>query len=95
MYVALGTAYRNQAAGDGYVNNHMRAIKINDVKPDFCDEICLPPLAKPKRNGRHQKKRKEKGDRPEKTQGPQACTRCGQTGHNKKNARKCSEWRPH
>ena len=95
MYVALGTAYQNQEAGDGYINNHMRTIKIDDIMPDFCDEICLPPLAKPKRKGRHQKKRKEKGDRPERTQGPQAYTRCSQTGHNKKNAKKCPEWRAH
>ena len=50
-------------------DNSTHAIKINNIKPDFCDEICLPPLAKPKRNGRHQKKRKENGDRPKKTQG--------------------------
>jgi hypothetical protein len=59
------------------------------IKPDFCDDVCLPPPAKPKRNGLQQKKRKEKRDRPEKLQRPQVCIRCNHTGHNKKNTRKC------
>jgi hypothetical protein len=71
--------YQNQETGDGYLNYHMRTIKIDDE--------CLPPSAKPKKTrppGPNQKKRKEKGDKPERPQGSQAYMRCGHIGHNKR-----------
>ena len=79
--------YQNQETGDGYLNYHMRTIKIDDE--------CLPPPAKPKKTRPNQKKRKEKGDKPERPQGPQACMRCGRIVNNKKNARECPAWRPY
>jgi hypothetical protein len=46
----------------------MRAIKIDDIPlPSFYD-ACYPPPPKPKKAGPNQKKRKEKGDKPESTQ---------------------------
>jgi hypothetical protein len=90
-YVALGTAYQQQETGDGYINNHMRTIKIDDIPlPLFCNNECFPPPPKPKKAGPNQKKRKEKGDKPESTQDqPYSYTRCGRTGHNKRNKKNC------
>jgi hypothetical protein len=54
--------------GDGYINNHMCTIKIDDIPlPSFCDNECFPPPLKPKKAGLNQKERKEKGDKPKST----------------------------
>jgi hypothetical protein len=96
-YVALGTAYQLRETGDGYINNHMRTIKIDDIPlPSFCDDECFPPPLKPKKAGLNQKKRKEKGDKPESTQNKlYSYTHCGRTGHNRRNKKDCPAWRPY
>ena len=75
----------------------MRTIKIDDIPLlEFYDDECYPPPSKPKKAGPNQKKRKEKGDKPERPQNLlYSCARYGRTGHNKRNKKDCPAWRPY
>ena len=93
FYVGVSTAYLNDLDAEGnYVNNHMRTIKIDDIKPEFFDDECKAPQPKLNKAGPNQKKRKEVGDAPEKVVEPWSCSRCGRIGHNRRN-KECPAYR--